>query len=113
MEELLEKKYGPFNSNLKGPSLCGDVSRVDSELKQLLLRVELFLVRFHVYQQFSVLPAGDTFLLQKGLNLGEIRSMTSHVCCQNDSNEALSECLEVVPRKLLQKVVLSLIEDAK
>jgi len=86
---------------------------VDCELKQLLLRVELFLVRFHVDQHFSVLPVSDALLLQKCLNLGEIRGVTSHVRRQDDPNEALSERLEVVTRELFQKVVLSLVQDAK
>ena len=36
--------------------------------------------------------------------------MTSHVCSQNDADEALAESLEVVEAKVLQKVKLGLVK---
>ena len=113
MEELLEEKNGPLDSHLKWPRLCADISCVHCKFKQLLLRIKLFLMSLPVNEQLSILAILDAFLLQKGLYLGQIGRVTGHVCRQNDAYKALSEGLVVIPREVLEKVILLSIEQKK
>ena len=87
---------GPLDGDLEGASLSGDVSGMNGELKQELLRVELCFVRRAVDQKLTVVAVGDALLLHEGLNLRQVGSMASHICCQDDSDEPLAEGLKVI-----------------
>ena len=113
VEKLFKQKNGPLNCDFERPCLCGDIGRMNSKLKQLLLSVELLLVRFSVNQQFTVLTTLDTFLLEECSNFGQVSGVASHICGQNDANKALAEGLEVVSGEVFEKVVLLLVEESE
>ena len=39
--------------------------------------------------------------------------MSSHISRQDDANESLSERLKVIPREILQEVIVSLVEESE
>lgn len=113
MEKLLEKQFGPLDSDVKGASLRGDVGRVDTELEQLLLGVKLSLVRSVVDQVLAALATRHILLLHDGLHFGKVARVSGHISRQDDPYEPLSEGLEVVPREVFQEVVLLTVENRK
>ena len=83
------------------------------ELEQRLLGVEFFFQTLAVDQELPIFTVCNSLLLQDGLHFGEVRSVTRHVCGQNDANEALSESLKVISTEILQEVVLSLVQNCE
>ncbi len=77
-----------------------------NEFNELLLRVEFLLMGFSVDEQLSFVAILDASLLYQRLHFGQVGRMTGHVSCEDDSDEPLPECLEVIAREVFQKVVL-------
>ena len=84
-----------------------------NELEQRLLGVEFFFQTLAVDQKLPIFTVCNSLLLQDGLHFSEVRSVTRHVCGQNDANEALSESLKVISTEILQEVVLSLVQNCE
>jgi hypothetical protein len=64
---------------------------------------------FVVEQFVQVVAVFDIIFVADGVESGEIGDVTSHVCCQNESDDVLSENFELVFGHFFQEIEFFLI----
>ena len=100
-------------SDFERTCLSRHISSMNTDLKELLLRVELFRRWFSIYDLFRVDSFFDLPLLNQTFERCEIWDMTRHISSKYHPDHSFSECFEFIFWEVLQKVKFFRVEDWK
>ena len=90
--------------DFKGTSLRWNISCMNTNFKELLLRIKLLGRWFSIDDLLRVDPLFDLSLFNQTFKRGQIWNMTRHVSGQNHADHSLSKRLELVLWELLEEI---------